>query len=66
MSDEKMVATKAEVQRLLDAGFICEVLYPSWLANVVMATKRMVNNECAQISPTSTSVIRKTISRCRG
>jgi hypothetical protein len=40
MSDEKMVATKAEVQRLLDEGFICEVLYPCWLANVVMVTKK--------------------------
>jgi hypothetical protein len=39
MSDEKVVATKSEVQRLLDAGFICEVQYPSWLANVVMVKK---------------------------
>jgi hypothetical protein len=39
MSDEKVVATKSEVQRLLDAGFICEVQYPSWLANVVMVNK---------------------------
>jgi hypothetical protein len=40
MSDEKVAAAKAEVQRLLDAGFIREVHYPSWLANVVMVKKK--------------------------
>jgi hypothetical protein len=29
MSDKKDVAAKAEVQRLLDVAFICEVHYPS-------------------------------------
>jgi hypothetical protein len=29
MSDEKVIAAKVEVQRLLDAGFIREVDYPS-------------------------------------
>jgi hypothetical protein len=40
MSDEKVATTKMEVQRLLDAGFIREVYYPSWLANVVMVKKK--------------------------
>jgi hypothetical protein len=40
MSNEKLAAPKAEVQRLLDAGFIREVLYPSWLGNVVMVKKK--------------------------
>jgi hypothetical protein len=40
MSDEKVVAAKSEVQRLLDAGFIREIQYPSWLANVVMVKKK--------------------------
>jgi hypothetical protein len=40
MSQEKVEAAKAEVQRLLDAGFIREVAYPQWLANVVMARKK--------------------------
>jgi hypothetical protein len=40
MSDEKFTVAKAEVQRLLDAGFIREVYYPSWLANVVMVRKK--------------------------
>jgi hypothetical protein len=42
MSDEKVAAAKAEVQRLFDAGFIYEVHYPSWLANVVMVKKKSV------------------------
>jgi hypothetical protein len=39
MLDKKVAAAKVEVQRLLDAGFIHKVLYPSWLANVVMVKK---------------------------
>jgi hypothetical protein len=39
MLDKKAPSTKVEVQRLLDAGFIREVHYPSWLANVVMVKK---------------------------
>jgi hypothetical protein len=40
MSEEKVEASKAEVQRLLDAGFIKEVRYPQWLANAVMVHKK--------------------------
>jgi hypothetical protein len=40
MFEEKVEAAKAEVQRLLDAGFIREVTYPQWLANVVMVRKK--------------------------
>jgi hypothetical protein len=40
MSKEKVEAVKAEVQRLLDAGFIREVACPQWLANVVMVKKK--------------------------
>jgi hypothetical protein len=40
MLDKKVVAIKAEVQRLLDAEFIREVDYPSWLANVIMVKKK--------------------------
>jgi hypothetical protein len=64
MSDEKVAAAKAEVQRLLDAGFICEVLYPSWLVNIVMVKKN--NGKCAHILLTSTSVAQKMISCYRG
>jgi hypothetical protein len=40
MSNEKVATAKAEVHRLLGAWFIREVLYPSWLANVVMVKKK--------------------------
>jgi hypothetical protein len=50
MSDEKVVATKAEVQRLLDARFIRDVDYPTWLVNVIMVKKKMASGECAQTS----------------
>jgi hypothetical protein len=40
MSKEKIDDVKVEVQRLLDAGFIREVTYPQWLANVVMVRKK--------------------------
>jgi hypothetical protein len=39
-SEEKVVTAKAEVQRLLDAGFIREVTYPQWLENVVTVRKK--------------------------
>jgi hypothetical protein len=40
MLEEKLEAVKAEVQRLLEVGFIREVVYPQWLANVVMVRKK--------------------------
>jgi hypothetical protein len=43
MSEEKIDATKAEVQRLLDAGIIRDVTYLQWLANVVMVCKKKGN-----------------------
>jgi hypothetical protein len=38
--EEKVEAAKAEVERLLGTGFIREVAYPKWLANVVMVRKK--------------------------
>jgi hypothetical protein len=40
MSEEKIEAARAEVQRLLEAGFIMEVRYPQWLASIVMVRKK--------------------------
>jgi hypothetical protein len=40
MSEEKVEAVKAKVQRLLDAGFIREAVYSEWLANVIMVRKK--------------------------
>jgi hypothetical protein len=39
MSDDKVAAVKAEVQRL-DANIIREVKYPTWLANIVPIKKK--------------------------
>jgi hypothetical protein len=40
MSDDKVVAVKSEVQRLLDATIIRKVMYPKWLANTVPIKKK--------------------------
>jgi hypothetical protein len=40
MVEEKVEAAKDEVQRLLDAGFIREVKYSKWLANMVVVRKK--------------------------
>jgi hypothetical protein len=40
MSEERILAAKAEVLRLLDANVIREVKYPEWLANVVLVPKK--------------------------
>jgi hypothetical protein len=42
ISDEKVEAAKAEVQRFLNADFIRDVQYPTRLANVVMVKKQNV------------------------
>jgi hypothetical protein len=40
MSDDKVVAVKSEVWRLLDISVIREVMYPKWLANTVLVKKK--------------------------
>jgi hypothetical protein len=44
MSKDKVEAARAEVQRLLDVGFIREVTYPQWLESVMMVRKK--NGKC--------------------
>ena len=39
LGNEKRLAAKEEAGKLLSAGFIREVRYTTWLANVVMVTK---------------------------
>ncbi|XP_057452759.1 uncharacterized protein LOC130744604 [Lotus japonicus] len=39
MGEEKTEAVKVETNKLLEAGFIREVKYPTWLVNVVMVKK---------------------------
>jgi hypothetical protein len=38
--EKESEATRAKVQGLLEAGFIREVTYPQWLANVLMVRKK--------------------------
>ena len=38
--EERILAAKAEVQRLLDNNVIREVKYPEWLANIVLVPKK--------------------------
>ena len=38
-AQERDKAVAEEVRKLLEAGFIREVYYPNWLANVVMVRK---------------------------
>ena len=40
MSEDRILAAKAKVQRLLDAKVIREVKYSDWLANVVLVPKK--------------------------
>jgi hypothetical protein len=40
MSQEKVKAVEAEVQRLQDAKVIREVKYPVWLANTIPVKKK--------------------------
>ena len=37
---------QVEVDKLLAAGFIKEIKYPEWLANVVVVPKKGGNGEC--------------------
>jgi hypothetical protein len=50
MSDDKVATVKSEVERLLDARFICEVQYPRWLVNVVMVKKNGKWRMCTYFS----------------
>ena len=40
MSEDRILAAKAKVQRLLDANVIREVKYSEWLANIVLVPKK--------------------------
>jgi len=44
---ERNQAIAEEVSKLLAAGFIREVDYPEWLANVVLVRSLIINGECA-------------------
>jgi hypothetical protein len=39
-NEERRRAIRAELQKLLEAGFIKEVFHPTWLANPVLVKKK--------------------------
>ncbi len=49
---ERQRAAAEEVDKLLEAGFIREVSYPDWLANIVFVRRPMGNGACAWTTPT--------------
>jgi hypothetical protein len=49
MSEEKVKAVEAEVQRLQDAKVINGVLYPVWLANIVPVMKKSKGKFCRPV-----------------
>ncbi|XP_016192638.1 uncharacterized protein LOC107633538 [Arachis ipaensis] len=46
LGTEKRLASLAEVKKLIDANFIREIRFTTWLANVVMVKKSNVDNSC--------------------
>ena len=45
--EDRILAAKAKVQRLLDANVIKEVKYSEWLANIVLVLEKMERRGCA-------------------
>nr|XP_025637069.1 uncharacterized protein LOC112732538 [Arachis hypogaea] len=52
LGPERAQVVKEQVQALLEAGFIKDVKYPAWLANVVLVKQQTASGGCALITPT--------------
>jgi hypothetical protein len=64
---DKREAIRAELARLVAAGFIREVLHPKWLANPVLVLKKnKVIGACVLIILISTNTVRRIPSGSRG
>ena len=59
-AQDKKEDIRAEITWLLATGFIKEVYHPEWLANPILVQKRIMNGECALITPISISTALKT------
>jgi hypothetical protein len=62
---DKREAIRREIAKLLAAGFGKEVIHPEWVANPVLVRKKIMNGECALITPISTSTARRITSGYR-
>ena len=49
-SEDKRRAIGEEITKLLTAGFIMEVFYPEWLANLVLVLKKIRPGACVSIT----------------
>jgi hypothetical protein len=57
---DKREAIRAELARLVSAGFIREVLHLEWLANLVLVLKRMkLIGVCVLTIPITISIVRR-------
>ena len=54
MSPDRALEVHKQVHNLLDTGFIYEVMYPTWLSNVVIVKKS--NGKWRIVSITLTSI----------
>ena len=61
---ERDIIINEEVKNLLEAGFIREVQYPEWLANVVVSRKKTEIGGSASTSQTSTNHVQRILSVC--
>ena len=57
--EEKRRAIGEEIAKLLAAGFIKEVYHPEWLANPLLARKRVGNGECVLTTRVSTKRVQR-------
>ena len=58
---ERDQAVTDKVTKLLTAGFIREVYYPEWLANIILVNKANESEECVWTSRTSIRHARRTV-----
>jgi len=62
---ELVLEIEKEVNKLIDAGFIREVKYPTWIANIVPVRKKNGQLAFAWTFGTSTKPVQKMIFHCR-
>ncbi|XP_074355773.1 uncharacterized protein LOC141695425 [Apium graveolens] len=64
-SKEKKSAIDQELDRLLAAGFIALIKFPTWISNIVLVKKVTANGKCASTILTSIGHVQKTYILCR-
>ena len=50
LASERQKVITEEVDKLVKTDFIREVMYPNWLANIVLVKKQTINGTCASTS----------------